>query len=540
MYQAGAALPRRIPQRVIVDRSPHCAEDYIEHASAAAPAVTRQGGSAMPDHAYNPLSRRGFEAIAFNAIGRSSEINNRDMYGLTHSTGNSGWSVGMLQWDFGQGNRGVQADEMLRRYQAWVPAGERFTAAQVESLSDRLQTRGQTGNALTKQEESRLEGYLRSDGGRQFVAGLDRMQMDLKWERVGKPLSEIPWLQNLRTRDPSQAAEIVAMTGKLFNQNQTRGQRLIGELQDGPITSEAVRTWIGTQGINGLNENARTAIVSGRDNALAGVRLMNAMEASDGRIGQAWRAQVDAGTTSLGENFNTNLNVQLLDKMFRDPANGQRVLAQVDSNARNSPVTMLGTDESARVTIDRKGELRITSPNGDRFVMTEGGWARAPTRQLSQADEPSVYASTGAIRTADVNPSDAAFRHPGTPDFQRVSNGVRRSGLPADGAENISARLYLEVQRDPLMKRVDAVERGVGADGRESVFAVYMPHGAREPMFNVRVDAEEAARTPASDSLRQAEAFQPTLDASTQNLNREQAQSSVQDQTGPTIGARTL
>lgn len=494
----------------------------------------------MPDHVYDPLSRRGFEAIAFNAIGRGSEINNLNMYGLAHSIGNSGWSVGMLQWDFGQGTRGAQADEMLRRYQAWAPEGERFTGAQVESLSRRLHTGGQTGNALSAQELSRLNGYLRSDDGREFVAGLDRRQMDRKWERVGQPLSEIPWLQDLRTRDPGQAAEIVAMTSKLFNQNENRGGRLIDRLQEGPMTSEAVRTWIGSQGIDGLNANSRTAIVSGRDNALAGVRLMNALEASEGRIGQAWRAQVDAGNTSLGANFNTDPNVQLLDKMFRDPANGRRVLAQVDGDAPNRPLIMAGTGESARVAIDRNGELRITSPNRDTYVMTEDGWNHTPARPVSQVDERAVPASIRAIRTADGDGPDAALAQRDTADYRRLAEGVQRSGMSADGADNIAARLYLEVQRDPQMKRVDGVERGVGADGREAVFAVYMPHGARDPMFSVRVDAEEAARTPATDSLRQAETLQRAPDARAQDATREQAPPTPQDQDAPARGARSM
>lgn len=63
----------------------------------------------MTDHAYNPLERRTFEAIAYNAVGRASETNTCPCYELAHSTGNSGGSVGAVQWDLGQPGRGARS-----------------------------------------------------------------------------------------------------------------------------------------------------------------------------------------------------------------------------------------------------------------------------------------------------------------------------------------------------------------------------------------------------------------------------------------------
>lgn len=53
------------------------------------------------------LDQNRFAAIAHNAVGRASEVNNLNAYQLQHSTGNSGWSVGFMQWDFGQGAAGT-------------------------------------------------------------------------------------------------------------------------------------------------------------------------------------------------------------------------------------------------------------------------------------------------------------------------------------------------------------------------------------------------------------------------------------------------
>ena len=129
------------------------------------------------NYTYNPLDRRTYEAIAYNAVGRGSEINTYPAYGLVHSTGNSGWSVGVVQWDFGQPGRGDKVDVLLDGYQAWAQEGQRFSDQEVDSLSRRLQTRGQVGNALTADEQTRLNTYLRSDSGREFVDSLNRSRL---------------------------------------------------------------------------------------------------------------------------------------------------------------------------------------------------------------------------------------------------------------------------------------------------------------------------------------------------------------------------
>src|SRR3546814_1776324 len=87
---------------------------------------------------YDPLDRATFEAIAYSAVGRASEIGTFPALSLTHSSGNSGWSVGIVQWDFGQPGRGEKVGELLAGYQAWAAPDAQFTGQEVESLSSRL------------------------------------------------------------------------------------------------------------------------------------------------------------------------------------------------------------------------------------------------------------------------------------------------------------------------------------------------------------------------------------------------------------------
>lgn len=80
---------------------------------------------------YDPLDRATFEAIAYSAVGRASEIGTYPSLSLTHSGGNSDWSVGIVQWDFGQPGRGKKVGALLAGYQAWAAPGAQFTGQEV-------------------------------------------------------------------------------------------------------------------------------------------------------------------------------------------------------------------------------------------------------------------------------------------------------------------------------------------------------------------------------------------------------------------------
>lgn len=297
---------------------------------------------------HDPLSRQAFDSITFNAVGRASEINTYPAYALSHSTGNSGWSVGIVQWDFGQPGRGHKVEELLERYQAWATEDARFNETELASLDSRLKLRGQTGNALTADERQRLDSYLRSDDGRTFVEDLNREQIDYKWRRIGEPLAGIPWLQVLGETDPRQATEIITMASKLFNQNETRGARLRDHLQHNELTSQGVHDWIGSTGIQGLNPAARNAIVSGRDKALAGANLLNDLQHGDSPLSARWRDVIRRGDAGLSQGFEFNPDLQLFDAMLRHPERGSLLLQHVAGDGDPPAIIIRGINARAR------------------------------------------------------------------------------------------------------------------------------------------------------------------------------------------------
>lgn len=463
---------------------------------------------------YDPLDRATFEAIAYSAVGRASEIGTYPALSLTHSSGNSGWSVGIVQWDFGQPGRGEKVGELFAGYQAWAASDAQFTEQEVKGLSSRLRTRGQIGNALMSEEKERLNEYLRSDPGRAFVDSLNQEQVNRKWENVGEPLSGIEWLRDLRTADPAQATEIVAQVMKLYNQNEVRGSRLIAHLQDNESSAAQTREWIGTDGIHGLIPNARAAIVSGRDNAIAGARLMSALEQGEGRLSQAWRREVhENGNPSLLMNFNADPDVQLLDAMMRNPGAGVVLLSYVESGDRARHIVVRGINQDAaremsRVELAPEGELTVTSPNGDEFQMVREGWnrngvpmrARQPGRAADQLDHTEGVWRLGALTPADEQHPDHAMLHQIRGGVRRLDEQVGRSY--DETSERISRCLLASCKEyTPIPARIDHVVIGRNS---EHIFAV---EGELDDPAHVRVKVPvvEAARTPVDQSDQRLE-----------------------------------
>ncbi len=331
---------------------------------------------------HDPLSRQAFESIVYNAVGRGSEVNTFPAFALAHSTGNSGWSTGIVQWDFGQPGRGHKVADLLAGYQAWAMPEARFTEEEMASLSARLQRRGQVGNALGADERDRLDAYLRSGVGREFVETLNREQVDYKWRRVGQPLSELPWLARLGADDPAEAIEIVTMASKLFNQNEIRGRRLLDHLQHNELSADGTADWIGSTGIDGLNPHACKAIVAGRDHARAGARLLGELQYGTSATSDRWRSIVQRGDASLSRDFEFNPDLQFFDAMLRDPREGLRLLHHIEQAGRGSPIHIRGVNalarkEMAEITAVPPDDPVLTTTRGTEYALRESGWSLA-------------------------------------------------------------------------------------------------------------------------------------------------------------------
>lgn len=71
------------------------------------------------------LTDNQLKALIYNAVGRASETQTIPFNVLIVSTGNSGYSIGALQTDFGANKSAGQ--DLITRYQAWASPNARLT-----------------------------------------------------------------------------------------------------------------------------------------------------------------------------------------------------------------------------------------------------------------------------------------------------------------------------------------------------------------------------------------------------------------------------
>lgn len=423
-------------------------------------------------YTYNPLERQTYEIIAYNAVGRGSEIGTFPAYRLTHSSGYSGWSVGVMQWDFGQKGRREKVDDLLSGYQEWAPASKRFSDAEIASLSTRLKTPGQQGNALSTDEQARINDYLRSDAGRDFVDGLDREQIAYKWGNVGQPLSQIQWLRDLSRNDPAQAADIVAMASKRFNQGEARGRELIRHLQDGETTATELSGWIDS--VSARPPANREALLSGRDGALRAVRLVSSLELGDGRLSREWREELHAkGNVGLTQGFSYNTTAQLFDGMMRNPSAGAHILAVIDEGESARSLVIVGSrnaqPEMARIELDRVGTLTLRDTRGVEYQMTaEQGWQVADPQPARRAVDELDYMESRRA-SPYVPAGGASGQEPrafttGDPDLDTLAAALRAND------EAAISRVSAHIQQSPQIQSLERWGRDLAvAQQREEI-----------------------------------------------------------------------
>lgn len=441
---------------------------------------------------YNPLDRETFEAIAYSAVGRASEVGPYPAYGLVHSTGQSGWSVGLIQWDMGQLGRRAAAQVFLDQYQAMAHPRDRYDQEGYKRVLTALQTPGNP-KSLTALDQDRLNSYFRTEQGRASVDAFCQKQMEMKWESIGKPLARTKWLQDLANTDPGQATEIVAMATKMFNQGEVRGQRLVNRITSAPITPDGIGQWLETHEYPKVKlASGRDAYRSGQAAARTGARLFHALETSDGPLGNAWKQQVHGKhNPSLLTELKTDPELQLFDMMFRNPQKGRAILDIVDKQLPSRNISIAPRSparfEAARIRLMEDRTLHIESPSGHVHELD--------TSSRSERHVPQVEQSTSDLR---------APSHPGHPRYREAFAGVARLdhslGRASDaGSERVAASLVAACAH---LERIDRV--CLSEDGRRIFGLQDGQHGGMRKMGVV--DTGIAINQPFETSSRQWEA----------------------------------
>lgn len=291
------------------------------------------------------LTENEARAIIYFAIGVSSEGSDQAYHlgfagNISHdSRGNallepvadSGYSIGTLQSDLGQSG-GVVATQLTDAYQTWAtthhPDWSLSVEQRVQAISDlsrkghQISTRDH-GRDLDAGIKSHMNAFLASDDGITFVHNHDATQVDKLMTHAIAPLRASQLYLHASVDDQ---ARLVAMSAKLYNQNEVFGKRIIDNIGSG--------TYQNVVDVSNAIDHFPAYVRSGRDHALVGAELFNTLQqtTTTNAMHSAWQdviAKPLVNPTQLAADTahpHLSHTYPVVKDMFVDPAHGRRMI----------------------------------------------------------------------------------------------------------------------------------------------------------------------------------------------------------------------
>ena len=322
------------------------------------------------------LSDAQIKALIYNAVGRASETATIPFTKLIVSTGNSGYSIGALQTDFGQHPNVGTA--LIDQYQNWASSDKLLSAAQIQAAKDIIVMKG-LGNhpeiRLDPLVEARLNTFLTSAQGVAWVAEQDNAVYQGKVTNIIQPLQASQAYTGL---SDSAAAEMLARISKAYNQNQNVGTYLRDEFIAGRLTSSNFDDVFATR-ISTLKTAAQSALLSGQENAMSGVRLFDALTNAQGSVGADWK-QILGSDPAILAGLGSDARSIFFDTLFRNPVQGLKLVNQLEQGDTSKGMLMSapkGTSTAKYVGYDKNGDLFIFGHDGSLQRNFGGTWIPA-------------------------------------------------------------------------------------------------------------------------------------------------------------------
>jgi hypothetical protein len=386
----------------------------------------------------SPLSDSEIRAALYYAVGVVSEGGPRsfmlsvagDNYStpLLEVTGNSGYSIGTLQTDLGQryqpdieGGVNVPRD-LIEATQAWALAhSPEHVFPDQAGIDAAITDFGRTGRDIEADgfrdvdanARARVSAFLDSEHGLAWVHARDSTQIEKVMTEAIAPLQATAAYQSMSAEDQLQTAVIV---GKLFNQHEGNGRRLLERLSDGRIETVAEVD----QFVNSRMNGAKDFYQTGKDHARDGADLIAALRAApEGTaFASAWadvqsdpvRAPVlaERGLAATG----VDRSHQIVRELALDYERAPAILDAADRGAQLSRGRAPATGSGAMVSGDT---VAIWGAAGPVHVFRNGEWESHERSQVQRiGDAPNHELQlTGDGRTESllrVDPAVSALR----------------------------------------------------------------------------------------------------------------------------------
>ncbi len=346
-----------------------------------------------------PLSDEELQSIALLNVGYASEVRNFSSYKLglawqkvtesnigkdtTHEVGdwrpigNSGYSLGSLQSDFGQ--RAYLVDDLVSKYETWAGTNPDRLVSEDADLAATLKMNGRTLDSnrtdyterpISTADTTKFNTFLKSDEGRQTVWEMDQKQINEKLLPFADKIMATSMFDALT--DETEKIEVLSVSMKLFNQAEGKANSLLKKIEDGKLTSFSdIETEL-------TSTNNASYIRSGFNHTKEGADLFNKVTKSDTLLEDWLVAQTSTDLSLLTElEYKDDLRYQVLNRLFRNPDKGSEF---VDNLEQGEPMLIAVPrtlqDGSAKIIgIDKNGDLFSADQDGTNLSQyIDGSW----------------------------------------------------------------------------------------------------------------------------------------------------------------------
>ncbi|MGB7816776.1 MAG: hypothetical protein WBL28_10550 [Methylotenera sp.] len=280
--------------------------------------------------------------------------------------GNSGYSLGSLQSDFGQ--RAHLVNDLVLQYENWAGNDPNKLIDPNTDLRALLKMQGRPLDEnridmkqlpIPASDKAKFSDFLASDQGRQAVWDLDQKQINDKLLPYAKKVMDTTFFKSLT--DDLEKVSVLSTSMKLHNQAEGKAASLLKMMENGKFSTFADIE----KEIN--SPNYASYIQSGFTHTKDGAELYNKISNSN-TVLNAWLiAHKTTNLSTLPEpDYKDDLRFQVLNRMFRDPDKGKAFVGNLE---QGKPMLM------AVPTSARDGTQKIIGidKNGDMFVADQDG-----------------------------------------------------------------------------------------------------------------------------------------------------------------------
>lgn len=315
--------------------------------------------SKNPKHPTNPpkhehIDSQGVKTIYQHVIGDKVPI------------GDSGYSVGSMQTDFGQ--RSTFVNDFVAKYESWAGGDPNKLIDNSTDLRVILKTKGKQLDAnrvdmsewpIPAEDSAKFNAYLKSDQGRQDIWELDQKQIQ-KLIPFAKKVMATPMFQALT--DDAEKINVISTTMKLYNQAEGKANGLLKKMESGKLNSFAdIETEINIG-------NYKTFIQTGFKGTKEGAELYNKILGSNSVV-RGWL--VNHGTANLNTlneiDYKDNPEFQVLNRLFRDPIKGKTFVDRLEQGLPVEPWNVpsaLNDGTNKVIAVDKNGIVYTIDPDG--------------------------------------------------------------------------------------------------------------------------------------------------------------------------------